>query len=127
MNYNELDKKLKEITIEDYIWVIYVFIILLSWCSNSLERKYFLYNDLDCKIKYRKIIILIFSILLIVYLYFFKESIDDIHELKWYDSLKKRKLTELSSMGSLFIVISGLIFLYIAFTDTDIDVELAFN
>ena len=127
MNYNELDKKLKEITIEDYIWVIYVFIILLSWYSNSLERKYFLYNDLDCKIKYRKIIILIFSILLIVYLYFFKGSIDDIRELKWYDSLKKRKLTELSSMGSLFIVISGLIFLYIAFTDTDIDVELAFN
>ena len=127
MNYNELNDKLREITIEDYIWVIYVFIILLSWYSNSLERQYFLYNNLDCKNKYRKIIILIFSVLIIVYLYFFKGSIDDIYELKWYDSFKKRKLTELSAMGSLFIVISGLIFLYIAYTDTDIDVELAFN
>ena len=127
MNYDEINNKLREIEIEDYIWIVYVGIILLSWYSNSLERKYFLYNDLKSKDEYRKIIILIFSVLIIVYLYFFKGSIDDIHGLKWYDSLKKRKLTELSAMGSLFIVISGLIFLYIAYNDNDIDVELAFN
>ena len=127
MNYDGLSDKLREIDIEDYIWIIYVGIIILSWYSNSLERKYFIYNDLYSKDKYRKIIILIFSILIIVYLYFFRSSIDDIHELKWNDSLKKRKLTELSAMGSLFIVISGLIFLYIAYTDQDIDVEIAFN
>ena len=127
MNNDEVSNKLKEIEIEDFIWIIYVGIILLSWYSNSLERKYFLYNDLNSKERYRKIIILIFSILIIIYLYFFKGAIDDIHNLKWYDSLKKKKLTQLSCMGSLFIVISGIIFLYIAFTDNDIDVELAFN
>lgn len=127
MNYNEINNKLKEINIEDNIWLIYVGIILLSWYSNSLERKYFLYNDLDSKDKYRKIIIIIFSILVIVYIYFFQSSIDDIHFLKSTDSIKKIKLTELSAIGSLLIVISGLIFLYIAYTDQDIDVEIAFN
>ena len=127
MNYNEISNKLKEIDIEDHIWLIYVGIILLSWYSNSLERKYFLYNDLDSKDKYRKIIILIFSILVIVYIYFFQSSLDDIFSLKPTDSIKKIKLTELSAIGSLLIVISGLIFLYIAYTDQDIDVEIAFN
>lgn len=127
MNYNEISNKLKEIDIEDHIWLIYVGIILLSWYSNSLERKYFLYNDLDSKDKYRKIIIIIFSILVIVYIYFFQSSLDDIFSLKPTDSIKKIKLTELSAIGSLLIVISGLIFLYIAYTDQDIDVEIAFN
>ena len=127
MNYDEINEKLKELTTEDYIWLIYIGIIILSWYSNSLERKYFIYNDINCKNKYREIIIIIFSILLIIYLYFFKNSMKSIHELKPTDNLKKRKLTELSAIGSLLIVISGIIFLYIAYTDTDIDVEIAFN
>ena len=63
MNYDELNKKLKELKIEDYIWVIYIGIIFISWYSNSLERKYFIYNDLNSKSKYRKSLIIIFSIL----------------------------------------------------------------
>ncbi len=127
MNYNNLEDKLQEIRIEDYIWFIYIGIIFLSWYSNSLERKYFLFNDLLCKDKYRQIIIIIFSILLIVYIYFFKSAISDLNNLKISDNLKKRKLTELSSIASLLILISGIIFLYIAYTDQDIDVEIAFN
>ena len=123
MNYD----KLKEITTEDYIWLIYIVIIILSWYSNSLERKYFIYNDILSKEKYRKIIILIFTILLGIYTYFFKSSLEDINNLKPSDTIKKQKLTELSSIASLLILISGLIFLYIAINDENIDVELAFN
>ena len=127
MNYNELNKKLKELKIEDFIWVIYIGIIFMSWYSNSLERKYFLYNDLGCKEKYRQTLIIIFSILLIVYTYFLKNSIDDINNLKDTDSKKKKELVYLSFIGSLFIALSGAIFLYIAFKDESIDIELAFN
>ena len=123
---NKLDK-LKEIDIENIIWLIYIGIIILSWYSNSLEKDYFLTNNIISKEKYQKIIILIFTILVIIYIYFFKSSLDDIYNLKETDSLKKRKLTELSTIASLLIVISGIIFLYIAYTDQDIDVEIAFN
>ncbi len=127
MNYHELNNKLKEINTEDYIWLIYLGIIALSWYSNSLEREYFLTNNLYCKDKYQEIIIIIFTVLIVIYLYFFNASLESIHELKPNDNLKKRKLTELSAIASLLIVISGIIFLYIAYTDTDIDVEIAFN
>ena len=42
MNYNTLNEKLKQLKTEDFIWVIYIFIIFLSWYSNSLERKYYI-------------------------------------------------------------------------------------
>lgn len=127
MNNIELNEKLKQLKIEDYIWIIYIGIIFLSWYSNSLERKYFIYNDKKSKEKYRQTLIIIFSILIVVYLYFLKDSIDSIRSLKVSDNEQKKNLTYLSFLGSLLIAISGFIFLYIAFKDESIDVELAFN
>ena len=63
MRNEELDRKLRQLRIEDYIWLIYIGIIFISWYSNSLERKYFIYNDLNCRAAYRKTLILIFSIM----------------------------------------------------------------
>lgn len=127
MNYDELSKKLNQLKIEDYIWLIYIGIIFTSWYANNLEREYFVYNDLKSRDKYRKVMIFIFSILIIVYLYFLKDSFDDIKNLSYYDTEEKRNLTYLSFIASLLIAISGFIFLYIAIKDEEIDVELAFN
>lgn len=127
MNYDEIEERLKEIKIEDFIWVIYIGIIFFSWYSNSLERNFFKYNDLKSKEKYREITIIIFIILLIVYYYFLKDSIDSIKKLKETDSDKKKLLVYLSFLASLLIFISGIIFLFIAISDEDVDVEIAFN
>ena len=126
MNY-DIENKLKQIKIEDFIWIIYIGIIILSWYSNYLEKKYYIYNDLDSKQKYRYILILIFTVLLIVYYYFLKSAYDDYKNLKPTDSDKKKNLVTLSLLGSLFIFISGIIYLYIAYTDQDLNVEIAFN
>lgn len=123
----DIDDKLRQLNIEDFIWIIYIGIIALSFYSNSLERRYFVFNDLESKDKYRKIIILIFSILVIVYLYFLKDAWDSVKGLSFNDSYEKRRLVYLSFIGSLLIAVSGFIFLYIAFKDKDINVELAFN
>jgi len=77
--------------------------------------------------KYRKTLITIFTILIFVYLYFLKGSIDDIKNLKQSDSYEKKLFTILSFIASLLIAISGFIFLYIAIRDKQIDIELAFN
>ena len=127
MNYNDLNKKLNELKIEDFIWLVYIGIIILSWYSNSLERKYFVYNDDESKNKYRKIMILIFCVLIIVYLHFLKNSYEDITNLKPYDREKKKTLEYASFIGSLLIAISGFIYLYIAIQDESLDVEIAFN
>lgn len=127
MNNEELNKRLKQLKIEDFIWIVYIGIIFMSWYSNYFERKYFIYNDLESKEKYRKIIIFIFVILVVIYTYFCKDSYEDLKNLKPYDSEEKKRLTFLSFIASLLIVISGIIYLFIAIKDEDVNVEIAFN
>ena len=127
MNGNELKEKLNELKTEDYIWLLYIGIIIISWYSNNVERKYFITRDLKSKEKYRRLMVLIFTILLVVYFYFTKSSYDDILKLKQSDSKSKKDLTYLSFLGSFLILISSIIFLYIALKDENLDVELAFN
>ncbi len=123
----EVENKLKQLLAEDKIWLIYIGIIFLSWYSNNLERKYFVFNDNISKEEYRKIMIFIFLILIIVYFYFLKSSIEDIKNIKPSDSERKKTLIYLSFFGSFFILVSGLIFLFIALVDDNLSVELAFN
>jgi len=127
MNYEHLNEKLKQLKTEDYIWIVYVGIIVLSWYSNTLERKYYIYNDINSKEIYQKIMIFIFFILLFVYAYFLKGAFDDLKNMKESDSKKKKELITLSFIASLLIAISGVIFFYIALNNHDLDVELAFN
>ena len=124
---DEVNERLKEINIEDFIWIVYIGIIALSFYSNSLEKNYFLYKNNQDKEQYRNIIIIIFSILVIVYLYFLNDSYNSVKNLKSTDSEQTKNLTYLSFIASLLIFISGLIFLYIAIKDEELNIELAFN
>lgn len=119
--------RLKDIKTENFIWIIYIGIIVLSWYANSKEEKFILYDDEISKKQYQNLMILIFSILVIIYYYFTVDSYDDLKKLNIFDSNKKRNLTYASFTGSLLILISGIIFLIIAILDDDIDTEIAFN
>ena len=127
MNYEELNNKLKQLRNEDYIWIVYIGIIFASWYANTLERSYYVNNDEEAKQKYRQVMIYIFIVLVVVYLYFLKGSIEDLENLKPTDSEQKKRLVTLSFIGTLFIALSGFIFLYIALEDQELNVELAFN
>ena len=119
--------KLNDIIIENYIWVIYIFIIILSWYANSKEKNFLINQDEKSRKEYQNLMILIFTILVIIYYYFAKSSYDDTKELKLNDTNKKKILTYMSFLGSFLVLISGIIFLTIAINDENIDVEIAFN
>ena len=127
MDPDKLNEKLKEIKTEDYIWIIYLGIIFLSWYANSLERKFFINMDEESKNKYRHVMILIFSVLVIIYIYFLKDSWESFKNIDKINNNKTKELITLSFIASLLILISGIIFLYIAYKDENLDVELAFN
>ena len=123
----EMLDRLENIKIENFVWVIYMGIIILSWYANSKEVNYLLYNDEESRQEYQNLLILIFSILFIIYFYFAKDSYETYLNLSIYDSEKKKQLTFASFISSLLILISGVIFLYIAIVDENIDTEIAFN
>lgn len=119
--------KLNDIKIENYIWVIYIFIIILSWYANSKEKNFLINQDEKSRKEYQNLLILIFTILVIIYYYFAKSSYYDIKKLKLNDTNKKKILTYMSFLGSFLVLISGIIFLTIAINDENLDVEIAFN
>ena len=127
MSHDEILNKLKEIKIENYIWIIYIGIIFMSWYSNSLEKDYFINKNINSKTKYRNIRLIIFSIFLKFYLYFLYDAYTSLRNLKPNASKKERDLATLSFIASLLITISGEKFLYITYNDNDLNIELAFN
>lgn len=118
--------RLNDIKTENIIWVIYIFIIVLSFIANNYETNYIKYNDNKSKDDYRNLMLLMFSILVIVYFRILKDSLRDVKKTSYLNN-KVSKLNKLSFIGSLLVFISGIIFLYIIYNDTDIDVEFAFN
>ncbi len=121
----DVEKRIKQIDIENFIWIIYFILIVLCLYSNTFEKRYFKNNDLQAKEKYRQLTIIIFVIAIIIYIYFFVDNYQDYQNTS--STSNGKKLQELNLLGSALILISGFIFLYIAFMDNDLDVELAFN
>ena len=75
---NDKLDRLEDIKIENFVWIIYIGIIILSWYANSKETKFILYNDEKAKKEYQNLMILIFTILVIIYSYFTKDSYGEI-------------------------------------------------
>lgn len=124
---NETEERLNDIRIENNIWILYLGIIALSYWANEFEKKYFIYNDQKAKENYRVLTIIIFSILVIVYYYFFREGLENVNGLGPWNDEKKKELTKLNAFASTLILVAGIIFLYIAIVDTELNVEIAFN
>ncbi len=124
---NDKLDRLEDIKIENFVWIIYIGIIILSWYANSKETKFILCNDEKAKKEYQNIMILIFTILVIIYCYFTKDSYDDLMNLNESDTEKKKILHLASFIGSFLVLISGFIFLGIVIVDDEIDTEIAFN
>ena len=124
---DSLLEKIKQLRFEECVWILYIGIIAYSFYSNHLEKHYYLYHDSYSKKKYRESLILIFSILTIVYMSFLKSSYDGIKSIQKGDSKKKIRFLYLSFYASLLIAVSGFIYLYIAYKDQDLNVEIAFN
>lgn len=122
-----MEERLKEIKIENYIWIIYIGILILSWYSNYKEKDYIINNNEESKRIYRNILIFIFLILFFIYTYFFYDSYKSILSLKEKDSKNKKTLTYLSFIASILILIAGLLLLIVAIKDENIDTEIAFN
>ena len=120
-----MEERLKKIDIENNIWIIYLGIIFLSFLANSYEKDYFINKNNLSKKTYRELNIFIFIILVLVYSYFEIDSLKSF--LNKDKSHKQIKLDNLTLLATTFVLLSGIIFLYILIDDEDLLEEIAFN
>ena len=123
---NNIEKRIKQINIENNIWLIYLIIIGLSFYSNKLEKDYFINKNIISKETYRKINTIIFIVLILVYSYFEEDAINSFFNNQNKTS-KQKQYDTLILIASTTILISGFIFLYIILDDKNLDTEIAFN
>ena len=122
---NELENRLKEINIEDIVFVIFIIIIIMSYIANEFEKKYFIYrNDKDKKIYYY-LQIIIFLIVVAVNVYYVYISYLEVESLKCKEYSNKKKYAQLDLVAGLFALVASSIILYIAIDDKNINAEIS--
>ena len=121
----ELNSRLKQIDVENFIYYVYIFLIILSFYANKLEKDYLIFKNESSKKQYRIILIIIFSIAIIVYFYYFYVNYQSVKNE--HNNQKVVFYNNLSLFASTLVLISGFILLYIAYKDENVDVELSFS
>ncbi len=124
---NENYEILKEIETENFILVVFLFIIGLAFLANYFETHYYKTGDDKSKKKYRELMIFVFSVTFLINIYYFYESYKDIKNLKPTDTSEKIKFDELNLIASALIIVAGAILLYIAICDKNLNTEIAFS
>ena len=104
-----LNEKLKELSIENMIWIIYIFISIFAIISNYFEQKYYNFHIFSDRKKQRYINLAIFTVAIIIYLYFLYNNIKHI---------KDNNYSFLSIFASTLFLIGGIIILYVEYIST---------
>lgn len=110
--------QIKNIDIENIIWVIYIIIILLAILSNYYEKNSIVNNSYKDGIDSKNINIFIFIVLVVIYIYFLNNSYN-----QYRDNPSDLNYTNL--IANIFNVVGGVIFLYVAINasvDSNIDI-----
>ena len=122
MSNNATDSEtLNEIRIEDYIWIIYIFLAIFAIVSNHYEKEYELKHEKKDEKTFRNINTFIFVISLIIYIYFVIINYKHIKKLNPNSSFKEILIENAGFIASVLFLIAGAISLLISIYGSDDD------
>ena len=119
------ERKLNKLKIDDFIWLIYFFIVLFSLISNSFERKYLFTNNKKYRNVGRGITLSLLIIAFFIYLYFVIDSIEDINILKTNNDPNRKRVAMERLITTLVFLVGGALSIYTEIDDKGGDVDLA--
>ena len=120
---NNIIETLKRINIEDYIWIIYLFLVGYNLYSNYLEKKFLISKDKYLYNKFHSINTTVSFIALIIFIYFLITSYEDVTKLNNNASENEKKFKTLTFIASLLFVFGSAISLYVVAKSPDLDNE----
>ena len=115
-------KKLKEIKIENFIWIIYFFITISALVSNYYEEDYIkTKSSKDYKI-FKNINVTLFTVAFFIYLYFVYLNYKNISNLRKNTSKKKVLYANINFIAAILFLIGGILYLYTEINNNDIEI-----
>ncbi len=107
----EIEEKLKRLRNEDFIWIVYFFIVVFALFSNQLDRRYLLNKDIESYRREKNINIAIFFVAFFIYLYFVLLLTKDLGAMEKNFNNKKYRATFIQLIAALLFLIGGAIYL----------------
>lgn len=116
--------KLQRINIENFIWLIYFFIIIAALISNEYEKHYIKTGDLKGQKIFKTLNITVFCVAFFIYLYFVITNYENIEHLKQTSTKKEVISAHLNLIASLLFLVAGGISLYAEINKDDLDTDI---
>jgi hypothetical protein len=118
-----LSQVLQELETEDFIWIIYSFIVLGALVSNVLERDWVTKHHPNSYRIFHLINTTIFLVSFLIYLYFVWLNYKHLKETKHYSSMKELFLNEANFVAACLFLIGGLIYLFTELSSNSLSTE----
>jgi len=122
---NKINKILKELEIEDMIWIITLFSAIFAIISNKYERNYVITKNQSSKVRYKTINVTLLTISFFIYLYFLLLSYSRIKEINPNTTFKQARLTNINFITATLFIIASIISIFVEiFSDDGSDINL---
>ncbi|MBQ7030894.1 MAG: hypothetical protein IJN13_00795 [Bacilli bacterium] len=109
---DKLSRQLKLLKEEDFIWLIYYFIVTFALVANYFERNSILNNNKVSLKNAQKITTTILVVAFFIYLYFTLVSIDNLEFLKRNGNKKEVKVAFERLIANILFLVAGAIAIY---------------
>ena len=115
----EIYKTLRELEIEDWIWIITLFSAIFAIISNIFERNYVKTKNPESKNIYKTINVTLLTISFFVYLYFLLLSYSRIKAINPTTSFKQARLTNINFIGAVLFIVASVISIFVEIYSDD--------
>ena len=122
---NDFFRKLKLLKEEDFIWLIYFFIITFAIISNKYERNYVITNNKISLQKSKQINSTILIVAFFIYLYFVIVTIENFDILKRNSTKKEVRVAFERLIANILFLVAGAIALYADYDSNTIGTDIA--
>ena len=114
----DISENLKELEIEDFIWIISLFSACFALLSNKLEKDYLYTHNLSKEKEYTTINITLLVIAFFIYLYFMMLNYKSIKR-NTHQSFKQMRINNANFLAATLIVLATIIYIMTSILSTN--------
>lgn len=118
-------RQLKQLKEEDFIWLIYFFIVTFALISNQFEKNFILTNNKTSKKYASKITTTILIVAFLIYLYFTLISFDNLEYFKKNSNNKEVKVAFERLITNILFLVAGAIAIYADYDSNSSNADIA--
>ena len=114
----DISENLKELEIEDFIWIISLFSACFALLSNKLEKDYLYTHNLSKEKEYKTINIALLVIAFFIYLYFMMLNYKRIKN-STHQSFKQMRINNANFLAATLIALATIIYIMTSILSTN--------